>query len=106
PLLLTTLVGMAGYILLMTVPTSSKAVRYFATFLCAMGIFGASGLNIPWLGNNLRGHTRRAVGSAIQVATGQLGGIAGAYIYRVPNAPRYVLGHGLALGFLAMAAVG
>lgn len=106
PLLAFTLVGMLGYILQLTLPQHQQAAKYFATFLCAIGLFAASGLNIPWLSNNLRGHTRRAVGTAIQVAVGQLGGVAGAYIYRAPNAPGYFLGHGMALGFLTMAAVG
>jgi len=106
PLLLFTGIAMVGYILQLTLPQHQQDVKYFATFLCAIGLFAASGLNIPWLGNNLRGHTRRAVGGAVQVATGQLGGVAAAYIYRAPNAPGYFLGHGMALGFLMMAAVG
>lgn len=106
PLLLFTVISMVGYILQLTLPQHQQGVKYFATFLCSIGLFAASGLNIPWLGNNLRGHTRRAVGGAVQVATGQLGGVAAAYIYRAPNAPGYFLGHGMALGFLVMAAVG
>ncbi|KAF8458798.1 MFS general substrate transporter [Kalaharituber pfeilii] len=105
PLFIFTLIGMVGYILLLSTPADLQGVKYFATFLVAVGVFVASGLNIPWLGNNLRGQMFRATGSAVQVAVGQLGGIAGAYIYRQPNAPRYFLGHGLALGFLGMAAV-
>ncbi|KAF8424834.1 MFS general substrate transporter [Tirmania nivea] len=106
PLLVFTVIGMVGYILQLTLPQHRQGVKYFATFLCSIGLFAASGLNIPWLGNNLRGHTRRAVGGAVQVATGQLGGVAASYIYRAPNAPEYFLGHGVALGFLTMAAVG
>ncbi|RPA93738.1 MFS general substrate transporter [Choiromyces venosus 120613-1] len=105
PLLIFTGVGIIGYAVQVAIPHSHLGAKYFATFLSAVGIFTASGLNIPWLSNNLRGHSRRATGSAVQVAVGQLGGIAGAYIYREQNAPRYLLGHGLALGFLAMAFV-
>ncbi|KAF8427996.1 major facilitator superfamily domain-containing protein [Terfezia claveryi] len=105
PLLFFTVIGMVGYILQLTLPQNQQGVKYFATFLCAIGLF-ASGINIPWLGNNLRGHTKRAVGGAVQVSTGQLGAVAASYIYRAPDAPGYFLGHGVALGFLTMAAVG
>ncbi|KAL7268603.1 hypothetical protein RUND412_008765 [Rhizina undulata] len=106
PLLISTLVGIIGYILQIAVPHTNLPVKYFSTFLSAVGIYAASGLNIPWLSNNIRGHSRRATASGIQVAVGQLGGVAGSYIYRAQNAPEYLLGHGLALGFLCMAAVG
>ena len=101
-----TLVGAVGYILQIALPAHLPGVKYFGTFLSAIGIFTCSSLNITWLANNLRGYTRRAVGSAVQVAIGQLGGIAGSYIYQADDAPAYYLGHAIALGFLAAAFVG
>lgn len=105
PLLIFTAVGIVGYAIQISVHHSNLGLKYFATFLSAIGIFTTSGLNIPWLSNNLRGHSRRATGSAIQVSVGQLGGVAAAYIYRQQNAPQYILGHSLALGSLVIAFV-
>lgn len=105
PLMIFTAVGIVGYVIQISADHSNLGAKYFATFLSAIGIFTTSGLNIPWLSNNIRGHSRRATGSAIQVSVGQLGGVAGAYIYRQQNAPKYILGHSLALAFLAVAFV-
>jgi len=91
--------AMLGYILLLAY--ISTGVSYFATFLTAIGLFTSSALNMTWLANNLFPSTKRAAGSAMQVAVGQLGGIAGAYIYL--DGPRFFLGHGMSLGFLVMA---
>ncbi|KAH0613577.1 uncharacterized protein H6S33_005463 [Morchella sextelata] len=105
PLLIFTAVGIVGYTIQISVDHQKLNVKYFATFLSAIGIFTTSGLNIPWLSNNLRGHSRRATGSAIQVSIGQLGGVAAAYIYRQQDSPDYVMGHSLALGSLVLAFV-
>lgn len=103
PLLIFTAIGIIGYAIQISVDHQKLNVKYFATFLSAIGIFTTSGLNIPWLSNNLRGHSRRATGSAIQVSIGQLGGVAAAYIYRQQDSPDYVMGHSLALGSLVLA---
>lgn len=88
--------AMIGYILLLV--HINNGVSYFATFLVAVGLFTSSALNMTWLANNLFPSTKRATGSAVQVAIGQLGAIAGSYIYTAK--PRFFLGHGMALGFL------
>ena len=85
PLLLVIGMGAAGYIILMS--TTNTAARYAGTFLAATGAFAGSALNIPWLSNNVRGHTRRATASALQLAVGQFGGVASAYVYPVRTFP-------------------
>ncbi|EJD54226.1 MFS general substrate transporter [Auricularia subglabra TFB-10046 SS5] len=96
-------VGMVGYAILIS--ASHDNVRYGGTFMTAAGIFTATALNVPWLSNNLPGHSRRAAGSALQLAVGQIGGIAGAYLYPDTDAPRYLTGHAACLGSLGLAAL-
>ncbi|KAH7101364.1 MFS general substrate transporter [Auriculariales sp. MPI-PUGE-AT-0066] len=95
------LVGMTGYIMLVAAPSNS--VRYAGVFFVAGGLFPATAINVPWLSNNLRGHSRRATGAAFQLAVGQFGGIAGSFIYPDTNGPRYIMGHSIALGSLVVA---
>jgi len=106
PMLCFTFLAMPGYILEIFLPQdhNMQGVKYFSTFLCIVGIGTALALGIPWLGNNLRGHTYRAVGGAAQLVGAQLGGIAGSYIYREKDAPGYHFGHGICLVSLVVAA--
>lgn len=48
----------------------------------------------------MAGSTKRATGQAIQIAVGNLAGAMASNFYRAEDAPRYVLGHALELGFI------
>lgn len=52
--------------------------------------------------NNYAPATKRAVGMAIQIGLGSLGGAAASNFYRDTDAPRYRLGHSLVLAFVAL----
>ncbi len=96
--------ALIGYITLYnTSPKTQVGAQYFSIFLCATGIFTCSALNIGWLPNQIPNASKRAAGSALQVAIGQLGGVAAAYIYPRTDAPLYKKGHGTAIAFLVMA---
>ncbi|KIJ14030.1 hypothetical protein PAXINDRAFT_80019 [Paxillus involutus ATCC 200175] len=62
-------------------------------------------MNADRLANNLRGRYKRAVGIALQISTSTLGGVIGSYIFRTQDAPRYLLGHGLAIMFISIGLV-
>ncbi|KAF3052043.1 hypothetical protein E8E11_003033 [Didymella keratinophila] len=62
--------------------------------------------NITWLSNNLAGSTKRATGQAIQIAVGNLAGAMASNFYRAEDAPRYILGHALELGFIGAGIIG
>jgi hypothetical protein len=51
---------------------------------------------------NVSGQTKRAVAGALQVTVGNFGAILGTQLYRPKTAPRYLLGHSFALGYLCM----
>ncbi|TID23444.1 putative mfs transporter protein [Venturia nashicola] len=96
------LLAMIGYIILITNthPSKSPGISYLGTFFAAAGIYPATALALAWPANNVSGQTKRAVASAMQISIGNLGAVLGTQLYRPKTAPRYLLGHGFALGYL------
>ncbi|KAL6304999.1 major facilitator superfamily domain-containing protein [Sparassis latifolia] len=90
-----------GYIILIT--DRRTGVQYFATFLCAGGIYPATAITLSWPANNVSGQLKRAVACAMQISIGNIGAIIGTQLYRY--APRFYLGHGFAIGSLSMLTV-
>jgi len=70
----------------------------------------AAGLYCPficivcWIGNNLAPSSKRAVGMALLISVGNLGGIAGSNVYLARQAPKYQVGFGVCLA-ISIAAV-
>lgn len=48
----------------------------------------------------MSGQTKRATANAMQITIGNVGAVIGTQLYRPAGAPRYVAGHGVALGYL------
>jgi hypothetical protein len=78
----------------------SVHVRYMAVFFITTGTYIVQPITIVWLANNLSGHYKRAVGLAIQVSFGNIGGIIASNIFETAEAPRYFLGYGLSLALM------
>ena len=97
-LLFSNVFGIIGYILLLTV--SSNAVKFFATFLCAIAVYNGPGLNLTWLNVNVAPHYRRATAIGMQQTMGNTAGIVAGQIYT--KSP-FMLGHGFSLGALVVA---
>ncbi|RPD60526.1 MFS general substrate transporter [Lentinus tigrinus ALCF2SS1-6] len=70
-------------------------VKYFGTFLVVSGGYGAYPAMTAWISNNVAGQYKRGVAIAIQVIFGNSGGAIASNVYRVTDAPRYLLGHGM-----------
>lgn len=70
----------------------NHGARYFGTFL---GVIGCQG-NIPailaYQSNNIRGQSKRSVGSALQIGFGAIGGIIASTTFKQKEAPRYFTG--------------
>lgn len=73
---------------------------YAGVFIIACAIYPSCPGNVAWLSNNLAGSYKRSAGMAIQIGLGNLGGAMASNFYREQDAPRYILGHGLELGFV------
>lgn len=88
--------AITGLALVAFAPSNGK--RYFGTFL---GIAGAQG-NIPALltyqSNNIRGQSKRAVASALQIGFGAVGGTVASTTFKQADAPRYITGLWVTIG--------
>jgi len=89
---------LVGFI--MCISSSKPGVVYAGIFISAAGVYGAYPGNIALISNNLAGSSKRAVGMAIHIAGGNLSGAMASNFYRQKDAPRYILGHGLEIGFV------
>lgn len=87
-----------GYIILLT--THKPGAKYTGTIFAAGGIYPAVALVLAWPANNISGQTKRAVAGGMQIMIGNTAAAYGVQLYRPKTAPRYFLGHGMALGYL------
>ncbi|KAH9478028.1 putative transporter [Psilocybe cubensis] len=97
------LVAIFGFVLLIS--TSNSHVQYAGTFFAVSGIYPNVPMGVAWNGNNIGGSTKRAVGIAMHVGFGNLGGVISAFAYRSKDAPRYYSGHGLLIATVSMSFV-
>jgi hypothetical protein len=78
----------------------SVHVRYMAVFFVCIGTYIFQPVAIVWLANNLSGHYKRAVGLAVQVGFGNVGGIIASNIFQTNQSPRFYVGYSVSLGML------
>lgn len=93
-------VAILGFVLLIS--TRNPHVQYFGTFLVVSGIYPNVPMGVAWNGNNIGGSTKRAVGIAMHVGFGNLGGVISGFSFRSTDAPRFFRGHGLLIGMITM----
>lgn len=86
-------IGIVGYAVILS--PVSNAVKYFATFLCAIAVYNGPGMNLTWLNVNVAPHDRRAAAIGFQQTLGNCAGIVAGQIYR--SSP-YTLGNAFSLG--------
>ena len=103
-ILVTTTFTIIGYIILLTneSPTKRPGVSYVGTFFAAIGIYPSVALILSWPAINVSGQTKRATANAMQISIGNCGAVIGTQLYRPATAPRYILGHSVALGYSCM----
>ncbi|TFK23509.1 MFS general substrate transporter [Coprinopsis marcescibilis] len=89
-----------GFVMLIS--TDLPGVQYVGTFLTVCGIYPNVPMGVAWNGNNIGGSTKRAVGIAMHVGFGNLGGVIAGFAYRSAEGPRYFAGHGLLIATTTM----
>lgn len=106
-IMITSSLAAIGYIILLTNkdPKHKPGQSYAGTFLAAAGIYPSTALVLSWPAINVSGQTKRATACAMQITIGNLGAVLGTQLYRAETAPRYVLGHSFALGYIALNAI-
>ena len=102
-LIITSLVGAIGYIVLATVET--VGVRYFAVFLAAAGVFSTIPNILAWTLNNQGNDSRRGAGLVLINVVGQCGPVLGTRLYPTKEGKRYVKGMSVCAAFMFFAAV-
>ncbi|KAF2876337.1 major facilitator superfamily domain-containing protein [Massariosphaeria phaeospora] len=98
------LLGIAGFAMLLG--SSTPGVQYAGTFLGALGIYPCIANTISWASNNVEGVYKRGVTLGFVIGWGNLNGVVASNIYRGQDKPRYRLGHGVVLAYLALFLLG
>ena len=96
--ILISILGVAGFAMLLG--SGDPAVQYAGTFLGAMGIYPCIANTISWVANNSEGVYKRGVVLGFVIGWGNLNGVVSSNIYY--DAPRYLQGHGIIMGFMAV----
>lgn len=94
-------VAISGFAILISVHNNHN-VQYAGLFLVAMGAYTAMPVMVCWFNMNLGGHHRRAVGSAWQVAFGNIGGIIAVFAFLKKDMPLYIPGYSICISFVCL----
>lgn len=95
------LIAAFGFIGQLAIPhTRLEGVTYFFLFPIAIGLYSPYVCIVCLVANNLAPSSKRAVGMALLVTVGNLGGICGSNIFLSKQAPKYPVGFGVCLGVL------
>lgn len=94
------LISTIGYVILLTQKQAPVGAKYFALYLVVIGAYVAQPVVLVWVTNNMGGHYKRSISSAMQVGFGNIGGIIASNIYITKEAPLYVSGYATSLGLL------
>jgi hypothetical protein len=81
---------------------SGRDTRYAALFLLAMGTFSSCPVLLVWFQLNLGGHHRRGMGTAFQIAFGNLAGFVSTYSFISTDGPFYTPGFAVCVAFQGM----
>lgn len=75
--------------LMITAYHKNNVVRYFGIFLGSAGCQGNVPAVLAYQSNNIRQQSKRAIGSALQIGFGAIGGIIASTTFREVDAPIY-----------------
>ncbi|KAJ9609686.1 hypothetical protein H2200_006014 [Cladophialophora chaetospira] len=96
--------GVIGFaILISDAPVGAK---YAATFLAACGIYPCIPNSLTWLANNTEGVYKRGVSIGLAMGWANLQGVVISNVYRRKDAPRFIAGHAVVIGYLGIALFG
>jgi MFS family permease len=91
-------IAVVGFIGELAIPHPKlPGVAYFFLFLIAIGLYCPFTAVVTLVANNLAPSSKRAVGMALLISVGNMGGICGSNIYFAAQAPRYWAGYGTSM---------
>ncbi|KZT63324.1 MFS general substrate transporter [Daedalea quercina L-15889] len=89
------LMCLAGFSI--NISDATIGVKYFGTFLCISGSYAALPGDFAWIGNNLAGQGKRAIGMGLLGSLGNFGAVLASNVYLAQDAPYYKFGHKIEL---------
>ncbi|KAL4895466.1 major facilitator superfamily domain-containing protein [Aspergillus ambiguus] len=98
-------IACVGLIALLAIPPRLPGLTYAFLFTIPAGASPPIMGLLSWFGNNLAPSWKRAIGMALVISVGNLGGAVGSNIFLREQAPRYWLGYGFSLGIVLAAMV-
>ncbi|KAH8162179.1 hypothetical protein CIB48_g6072 [Xylaria polymorpha] len=99
-------ISIIGFIALLSIPHPKyPGLTYAFLFTIPAGVYPPLVGILAWVGNNLAPSWKRAVGMALLISLGNLGGAIGSNIFLEAQKPHYPLGYGFSLG-IVVGAVG
>lgn len=97
-------IALCGSIALLVIPHPRyPGLTYAFLFAIPAGVYPPLVGILAWAGNNLAPSWKRAIGMALLISLGNLGGAIGSNIFLESQNPRYWLGYGFCLGICAAA---
>lgn len=92
-------IAIVGFVAQLAIPKPKyPGLSYGFLFPVAMGLYCPFISIVCWVANNTAPSSKRAVGMALLISMGNLGGICGSNIYIASEAPKYRAGFGVCLG--------
>lgn len=99
-------IALVGFIGLLSVPHPRlPGLTYAFLFCIPAGVYPPLICCLSWVGNNLAPSWKRAVGMALLISIGNLGGAIGSNIFLAKQAPHYWLGYGMGAGMVTAAII-
>lgn len=90
-----------GYIIV--IAAKANSTRYIAVFFMAVGVYPTVPCVLSILPNNTSGHYKKATTTALQLAIANASGFVATFVYTPNQAPKYIRGHSIVLGFQCLA---
>lgn len=94
------LIATVGYLILLAQKHVPVGARYLAVYFIIVGGYITQPVTLVWLNNNMGGHYKRSISSALQIGIGNCGGIVASNIYITSQSPTYHVGFGVSLGLM------
>ncbi|KAI9685055.1 MAG: hypothetical protein M1822_005447 [Bathelium mastoideum] len=98
-------VATVGYCILLAQTHVSVGIKYMAVFFVAAGGHSTHPITLGWLTNNVSGHYKRAISTAIQISIGNCAGFVGSNVFVDSQAPAYTVGYGVSLACIWLTVV-
>lgn len=95
-------VSTIGYIILLTQQSVPVGARYFALFAVTGGAYIAQPIIMGWQSNNVSGHYKQAISSAMQIGFGNCGGLVASNVFFTSESPLYVTGYSTCLSLILL----